>query len=56
MGFTEDNVDFFPMTWRLLGLTKLYSFLNNEIKLGSGIDCIKAAYNKVYPDHHDTHK
>jgi len=56
MGFTEDNVDFFPMTWRLLGLTKLYGFLNNEIKLGSGIDCIKAAYKKVYPDRYDTHE
>jgi hypothetical protein len=56
MGFTEDNVDFFPMIWRLLGLTKLYGFLNNEIKLGSGIDCIKEAYRKVYPDRYDTHK
>jgi hypothetical protein len=53
MGFTEDNVDFFPMTWRLLGLTKLYGFLNGEIKLGSGIDCIKEAYRKVYPNHHE---
>jgi hypothetical protein len=56
MGFTEDNVDFFPMIWRFLGLTKLYGFLNNEIKLGSGIDCIKEAYRKVYPDRYDTHK
>ena len=56
MGFREDNVDFFPMIWRFLGLTKLYGFLNNEIKLGSGIDCIKEAYRKVYPDRYDTHK
>ena len=56
MGFTEDNVDFFPMIWRFLGLTKLYGFLNNEIKLGSGIDCIKEAYRKVYPDRYDTHE
>ena len=56
MGFTEDNVDFFPMIWRFLGLTKLYGFLHNEIKLGSGIDCIKEAYRKVYPDRYDTHK
>ena len=55
MGFTEDNVDFFPMMWRFLGLTKLYSFLKDEIKLGSGIDCIKEAYRKVYPDRYDTH-
>ena len=38
------------------GLTKLYGFLNNEIKLGSGIDCIKAAYKKVYPDRYDACK
>ena len=56
MGFTEDNVDFFPMVWRFLGLTKLYGFLNDEIKLGSGIDCMKEAYRKVYPDRYDTHK
>ena len=56
MGFTEDNVDFFPMIWRFLGLTKLYGFLNDEIKLGSGIDCIKEAYRKVYPDRYDTHE
>ena len=56
MGFREDNVDFFPMIWRFLGLTKLYGFLNNEIKLGSGIDCIKEAYRKVYPDRYDTHE
>ena len=56
MGFTEDNVDFFPMIWRFLGLTKLYGFLNNEIKLGSGIDCIKEAYRKVYPDRYDAHE
>jgi len=56
MGFTEDNVDFFPMVWRFLGLTKLYGFLNDEIKLGSGIDCIKEAYRKVYPDRYDTHE
>jgi len=55
MGFTEDNVDFFPMMWRFLGLTKLYGFLKGEIKLGSGIDCIKEAYRKVYPDRYDTH-
>ncbi len=55
MGFTEDNVDFFPMIWRFLGLTKLYGFLNNKIKLGSGIDCIKEAYKNVYPDRYDTH-
>ena len=55
MGFTEDNVDFFPMIWRFLGLTKLYGFLNNDIKLGSGIDCIKEAYKNVYPDRYDTH-
>lgn len=55
MGFTEDNVDFFPMIWRFLGLTKLYGFLNGEIKLGSGIECIKEAYRKVYPDRYDTH-
>jgi len=54
MGFTEDNVDFFPMVWRFLGLTKLYGFLNDEIKLGSGIDCIKEAYRKVYPGRYDT--
>ena len=53
MGFEEDNVDFFPMIWRFLGLTKLYGFLNSEIKLGSGIDCIKEAYRKVYPDRDD---
>ena len=56
MGFTEDNVDFFPMVWRFLGLTKLYGFLNDEIKLGSGIDCMKKAYRKVYPDRYDTHE
>ena len=56
MGFREDNVDFFPMIWRFLGLTKLYGFLNNEIKLGSGIDCIKEAYRKVYPDCYDAHE
>ena len=56
MGFTEDNVDFFPMVWRFLGLTKLYGFLNGEIKLGSGIDCMKEAYRKVYPDRYDTHE
>ncbi len=55
MGFTEDNVDFFPMVWRFLGLTKLYGFLRDEIKLGSGIDCMKEAYRKVYPDRYDTH-
>ena len=53
MGFTEDNVDFFPMVWRFVGLAKLYGFLNEEIKLGSGIDCIKEAYRKVYPQRHD---
>ena len=56
MGFTEDNVDFFPMIWRFLGLTKLYSFLKDEIKLGSGIDCIKEAYRHIYPDRYDTHE
>jgi len=56
MGFKEDNVDFFPMVWRFLGLTKLYGFLNDEIKLGSGIDCIKEAYRKVYPDRYDVSK
>ena len=56
MGFSEDNVDFFPMIWRFLGLTKLYGFLNNEIKLGSGIDCIKEAYRHVYPDRCDTYE
>ncbi len=55
MGFTEDNVDFFPMVWRFLGLTKLYGFLSDEIQLGSGIDCIKEAYRKVYPGRYDTH-
>jgi hypothetical protein len=49
MGFTEDNVDFFPMVWRLTGLAKLYCFLKDEIKLGPGIDCIKKAYSLVYP-------
>jgi citrate synthase len=56
MGFTEDNVDFFPMIWRFLGLTKLYGFLNDEIKLGSGIECIKKAYRAVYPDRYDAYK
>jgi hypothetical protein len=56
MGFTEDNVDFFPMIWRFLGLTKLYGFLNNEIKLGSGIGCIKEAYKNIYPAHYDAYK
>jgi len=56
MGFKEDNVDFFPMVWRFLGLTKLYGFLNDEIKLGSGINCIKEAYRKVYPDRYDVSK
>jgi len=55
MGFREDNVDFFPIVWRFVGLTKLYCFLNDEIKLGSGIDCIKSAYRKVYPERYDTH-
>jgi len=53
MGFDEDNVDFFPMVWRLIGLTKLYGVLNGEIKLGAGIDCIKKAYNLIYPNRYD---
>ncbi len=53
MGFTKDNVDFFPMIWRLLGLTKLYGFLNGEIPLGAGIDCVNKAYNLIYPNRHD---
>ncbi len=56
MGFTEDNVDFFPMIWRFLGLTKLYGFLNDKIELGSGIDCMKQAYRNVYPDRYDAYK
>ena len=49
MGFNEDNVDFFPMIWRLLGLSKLYGTLNNKIKLQSGPKCIEEAYRIVYP-------
>ena len=53
MGFTEDNVDFFPMVWRFLGLSKLYGALNNRVDLGRGIDCIKEAYNLIYPNRYD---
>jgi|ETNmetMinimDraft_30_1059905.scaffolds.fasta_scaffold12142_2 citrate synthase len=56
MGFTEENVDFFPMIWRLVGLTKLYGFLNGEIKLGAGIDCVKKAYTLIYPNRNDDSK
>ena len=56
MGFTKNNVDFFPMVWRLLGLTKLYGFLNGEIPLGSGIESIHKAYSLIYPNRYGNSK
>lgn len=49
IGFTENNIDFFPLLCRLIGLTKQYEKLSNsgQIKLGKSKDLIEKA-EKIY--------